>query len=268
MKKSVASLGWIFQNRKMFWDASTSQEILDEVHRGRDTAILPLGAIEQHGAHLVTGYDSWIAKRIATDLSKKVKAWVLPSFEFGTSDHHRGFHGTLTLRESTVMAMMQDLMQSLCESEIKRLILVNGHGGNYSWMRKLGNQFKGMRIVQDGDRPILFSVIRELEIEYPAAALGLHAGLFETSMALHTHTDAVRKNLMKAGLVPANPEKAWTDEEIRGFIAVGLKNSSPNGIIGDPSQASLELGRKFYDRVLERFLELVTESSYQSRSDT
>lgn len=243
----------------MQWDAATSHEIKKEIQNGRTTAFLPLGAIEQHGAHLVTGYDTWIAKKIAGDLAIEFRAWVLPSFEYGTSDHHKGFAGTFTLSESTVMALMKDLMESARENGIQKLVLVNGHGGNYSWMKKLGADYRGVKLVHDGATPILFSVIRELESKYAAGDLGLHAGLFETSMAMHTHRDAVRSDRMAPGLVPADRKKGWSDDEIRSFIAAGLKNSTPTGTIGDPKDSSAVLGERFFARVMEKFRALVAE---------
>jgi creatinine amidohydrolase len=98
--------------------------------------IVPVGATEQHGPHLATGTDWILADAVARQAAaliheRSVRPIVLaPPIPFGASDHHLPFGGTLSLSPETLLAVLLDLARSLHADGGRRLILVNGHGGN------------------------------------------------------------------------------------------------------------------------------------------
>ncbi len=98
--------------------------------------VLPVGATEQHGRHLATGTDALLAEttvRRATELAAPRSPRpliVAPTLAFGTSEHHLPFGATLSLRPETLLAVLLDLARSVSEGGGRRLILLNGHGGN------------------------------------------------------------------------------------------------------------------------------------------
>lgn len=248
----------------MNWSSATSPEIATHIKNGRTLAFLPLGAIEQHGPHLAVSYDSKIAKRLSADLSIEFNGWCLPSFEYGMSEHHIGFAGTITIPGDILRQFVIEIARSLGKQGIETLILINGHGGNYGWMKllpKLTSQ--GLpHIIHDADDPVLFKSIREIAQASAKplvneALLGLHAGLFETSLALHTHPEAVRKNSLANGLLPSNPALGWGQNEISQIISEGLAIHTPNGVIGDARLADDSSGKLFYQILISNFIGLI-----------
>jgi creatinine amidohydrolase len=98
--------------------------------------VLPIGATEQHGRHLATGTDALLAataaeRAAAVAAESSPRELVLaPTLPFGASDHHLPFGGTLSLTPETLLAILLDLVRSVGECGGRRLVLVNGHGGN------------------------------------------------------------------------------------------------------------------------------------------
>lgn len=249
------------------WSENTSEEIRAKITQGWKTAILPMGAIEQHGSHLAVNYDSAVAERIAKDLAQIFYAWILPSFNYGASSHHLGFAGTLSLNESTVLLILSDLASSLKLSGITRLILVNGHGGNYGLIARFAESENthGLNILHDGKEKYIFKAIEEQGADFDTGALGLHGGLFETALALFTHPELVRADHFDIGLMPGE-SGTWTSVEIQKILSLGLSAVTKNGVIGDPTGANAVHGERFYISLLEKYINLCTNSPELSAS--
>jgi creatinine amidohydrolase len=114
----------------------TSAEIAEAIAAGARTAILPLGAIEQHGPHLPLSVDSDHADALALRIAERLgAALVLPTVRVGYSPHHLGFSGTLSVRPSTLEAICLDYCSSLAAHGFTRVVLFSGHIGNYPIMR-------------------------------------------------------------------------------------------------------------------------------------
>jgi len=95
-----------------------------------DRLILVIGSTEQHGRHLVLGTDVWQAWEIAARLSERSGVLLAPPVSYGMSLHHLGFPGTLSLRPQTLSSVVADLLESAYEHGFRRILLLNGHGGN------------------------------------------------------------------------------------------------------------------------------------------
>src|SRR4051812_48646052 len=93
-------------------------------------AVLPLGAIEQHGPHLPLSTDLTVAAATAEAAVRSVDAWLLPALAYTKSDEHAWSSGTLWLSWDTVMRMLVDIGNALSASPVRRLVFLNGHGGN------------------------------------------------------------------------------------------------------------------------------------------
>jgi creatinine amidohydrolase len=94
-----------------------------------DRAVLPLGSTEQH-AYLSLSVDSILAERVAIEAAEPLGVPVFPALAYGITPYFRGYPGTLTLRVTTYMQVIRDLLDSLAGSGFRRIVLVNGHGGN------------------------------------------------------------------------------------------------------------------------------------------
>ena len=101
-----------------------------EEYLGRDDrAVLPLGCTEQH-AYLSLSTDSILAERLAVEAAEPLGVPVFPVLAYGITPYFRAFPGTITLRVKTYMAVVGDIFDAMAEHGFKRILIVNGHGGN------------------------------------------------------------------------------------------------------------------------------------------
>lgn len=101
-----------------------------EDYLGRDDrAVLPLGSTEQH-AYLSLGTDTILAERVAVEAAEPLGVLVFPALAYGLTPHFRAYPGTETLREQTFLSVVRELLDSMAESGFRRILIVNGHGGN------------------------------------------------------------------------------------------------------------------------------------------
>jgi creatinine amidohydrolase len=101
-----------------------------EDYLGRDDrAVLPLGCTEQH-AYLSLSTDSILAERLAVEAAEPLGVAVFPVLAYGITPYFRAFPGTITLRVETYMSVVRDVLNAMAEQEFKRILVVNGHGGN------------------------------------------------------------------------------------------------------------------------------------------
>ena len=94
-----------------------------------DRAVLPLGSTEQH-AYLSLSVDSILSERVSAAAAEPLGVPVFPALAYGITPSFRAYPGTLTLRVETYMRVVRDLLDSLAASGFRRIVLVNGHGGN------------------------------------------------------------------------------------------------------------------------------------------
>jgi creatinine amidohydrolase len=212
-------------------------------------AVLPLGAIEQHGPHLPLSTDFTIASAVAEAAVAEAGEdfWLLPGLAYTKSDEHAWSPGTLWLSWDTVMRVLVDLGNALAASPVRRLVFLNGHGGNSALLqvacRELRRRFgfrtflmhPGVPADQGGTSPAV-----EL-------GMGVHGGLGETSTMLHLRPDLVH---LDRG-VRSVPEKL-TEYEYIGFgkpVSFGWLSDDfgTDGTIGDPTGATAELGKQLFE---------------------
>jgi creatinine amidohydrolase len=103
--------------------------MVEEYLRHDDRAVLPLGCTEQH-AYLSLSTDSILAERLAVEAAEPLGVPVFPVIAYGITPYFRAFPGTITLRVETYMAILRDMLDAMAEQGFKRILIVNGHGGN------------------------------------------------------------------------------------------------------------------------------------------
>jgi len=94
-----------------------------------DRCILPLGSVEQHG-YLSLAVDETLAERVAQDAAAPLGIPVFPALPYGLAPYFAGYPGSVTLRVDTYVRVIRDLLDSLRRSGFRRVLIVNGHGGN------------------------------------------------------------------------------------------------------------------------------------------
>jgi creatinine amidohydrolase len=216
-------------------------------------AIVPLGSCEQHGPHLTLDTDmaiaNAIARRLATELGDD--AVLCPPLGYGLSEHHLAFAGTLTLRPATYLAIVGDLLESLQDAGLQRVLLVNGHGGNIDALRLAARTARRDRKMLVAS--IMWATLAADEVAAVASsdAYG-HACETETSVAMALAADRVRTERLGS-----QGERYTVDELIdppRGKVdeSVWLHEWSSDGALGDPSLATEAAGRRIVEAVHRR----------------
>jgi creatinine amidohydrolase len=219
-------------------------------------AIIPTGSIEQHGPHLALQTDTAIASGLAERLAEELgaDAILLPRLDYGLSEHHMHFPGTLTLRPESYLALIGDIVESLAHWGQRRVLIVNGHGGNIDALRLASRSARR-------DRGSLLASVMwarmaadEIASRVASDRYG-HACESETSVAMAIAPDVVYTDRIAApgARISADP---MTDPPA-GIVdqAVMLHEWSADGALGDPRLASADDGRAIVEVVAERTLE-------------
>jgi creatinine amidohydrolase len=207
---------------------------LDERVRAA-TVLLPIGSLEQHGPHLPLTTDTLVAATVAAEVAAAHPVRRLPPLTFSCSHEHAAWPGTVSISATTLAAVVTDVAASLQRAGATRLVLVNGHGGNYV----LGN------VVQEasagrGLSMALFPGEPEWVAARVAAGLetsswtDMHAGELETSILLHAHPHLVGE---------LGPHLDHVAEDRRHLLDRGLRAYTESGVVGRPSLASARKGR-------------------------
>jgi creatinine amidohydrolase len=248
----------------MRWEELSVPEI-DALDREHAVLMLPLGSVEQHGRHLPVGTDTMLATELAVAAADRCSgpAVVLPPPWYGLSAHHMRFPGTITLTVTTMLALVEDIVASLVAHGFRRIVLVNGHGGNSGVVdvlaTTLGHRYYGRaRIAGLTYFHLAAEAIARLRVS-TRGGMG-HACEFETAMMQHVHPGLVVMSRAETTYPDTGTEYVGTDllggSRVRTYNDFG--DLSPSGTLGDPLLASPEAGARFHEAVtaeLVKFLE-------------
>jgi creatinine amidohydrolase len=118
----------------MLWEHLTSPDIKTAAEKNLVT-VLPIGSIEIHGPHMPTGTDSITIREVARMAAEKEPAVVLPTLYYAYVPENRHFPGTISLSAKTLLPMLEEICDEVARNGFKKIIIVNGHGGNNSLLR-------------------------------------------------------------------------------------------------------------------------------------
>ncbi|WP_321447640.1 creatininase family protein [uncultured Cohaesibacter sp.] len=229
-------------------------------------AVLPIAAIEQHGPHLPTGTDAILAEGyIEAVLALKpddLPIIFLPVQQVGWSEEHLDGVGTLTSSWKHLLPLWMDICLSVKRAGVKRLIIINSHGGNVPLMDILIQDLR----VHHG---MVASATNWLRLGYPEGlfepdeiAYGIHGGDVETSMMLALRPDLVC--LDEAGVFPSRQQEMAEGNEHLSFYGrkqLGWMVTDLNeaGVVGDAARANAEKGRTLIEYIAGQFVSYARE---------
>ncbi len=214
--------------------------------------ILPIGSTEQHGPNGLIGTDAICAEVFARAVGEAADALVAPTIAVGMAQHHLGFAGSMTLRPSTLIAVVRDMVQSLARHGFERFFFINGHGGNVATVTAAfseiyaeaslspggGNGYSPRCTLQNWyDMP----AARQLSRELYGHQEGSHATPSEVSVTFHAYPEAIKQAVLSPELAPSG---RFTD-------SADYRRRFPDGRIGsNPGLARAEHGKRILDAVV------------------
>lgn len=231
-----------------------------------DLAILPIGAVEQHGPHCPCGSDAYNAMGIAEAVAKKTNAMILPCPWYGGHPHHHwGMPGTIPLTFETHISMLCDIIRGAAQAGYNKFLIISAHGQTMSMftaVHKLG--IEGFFTVGSTWYDFLRDNKDILE-DYM-----WHADEAETSVALSLYGDLVHMDLAVPGggtplidpkwkIAPGQYAGPGMLYHFEGTFGLPEADDLKTGVIGDPSNASKEKGDKIVDRVSDMYADLIKE---------
>jgi creatinine amidohydrolase len=224
----------------------------------RSILIVPIGAIEHHGPHLPLITDALMAEAAATaavgaGVEAGLDLWQLPTLSVGKSDEHYWAPGTLWLTAATLMAVLEDLGRSVATTPANKIVFMNGHGGNIALLQVANRQLRRMFGLQTFTMPAMRIVAGSGKNGEPDEfGQGIHGGFAETSAVMHLRPDLVDESLFVRNV----PEYMAGYEQL-GFNATPVSfgwisdDFGPSGVIGDPTGANAEAGKRSFDSSIE-----------------
>jgi len=234
------------------------KEVEEAIRKGKNTVIVPVGSIEQHGPHLPEGTDTFIGEVLGERIARILgNALVAPAIRPGCSQHHMDFPGTITIKPETLMKIVKEICICLAKHGFKTIVLLPTHGGNFApitaVLPEISSELKDVRIVALTDLKEFIDKMNEVMVKYGASIkeAGSHAGASETSIMLALNEKLVRMDLAEKGFMGK-----YTRTKL---YSLGLKAISPNGIIGDPGKASKKAGKAIIESLAQHFASKIKE---------
>lgn len=231
-----------------------------------EVAVLPVGATEPHGYHLPYGTDIFWGEKLADQIceaafQRGAKVILLPTIPYGVDSNLLQFQLTVNVHQSTLDAVIVDVIHSLESHEINKLVIFNGHGGN---------NFKPLLHSLYGRTKIFVCVLDWWKIDPNSQhmifdEIGDHAGELETSMALMLFEDLV--HFEEAGNGYAKESRFGAINQKWVSITRPWHILTEDTGVGDPRKATKEKGKAFLNIVIEQASHFLTELSNSKVDD-
>lgn len=208
-------------------------------------AVLPIGAFEQHGHHLPLNTDTVRADHCAQYVAESLDAALLPAIPYGTSLEHKGFRGSISLSPEALTRIVESITDDLESQSFDRLIIINGHGGNFALfpcIRSINRADRAIKIIAASPGAFYKKQYQQNEV---------HAGENETS-------------IMLAIGAPVGDDRRDHDCCADGFLQAdlntfGIGRMNKNGVWGFPSKATRDKGQTLINESYARMITFIKE---------
>ena len=242
------------QNLSFKMEELSAPEFITAVEKSSKTIILPIGVFEKHGPHMPLGTDLYTAREIALRAAEKEYTVVFPWYYFSQINEARHQPGTIAYSPEIIWKVLQETLDELSRNGFKKIIIINGHGGNNAFL----NYFGMAQLSEKRDYALYWfqptydpEVIKKAEALTQHDRYDQHAGNRETSMVKAVVPDLV------------HPEKAAQQSGVDLDRLKNLPNvysgiwwyaRYPNHYSGDGSKANAQAGELILNSVVEQFV--------------
>ncbi len=242
------------QNLSFKMEELSAPEFITAVEKSSKTIILPIGVFEKHGPHMPLGTDLYTAREIALRAAEKEYTVVFPWYYFSQINEARHQPGTIAYSPEIIWKVLQETLDELSRNGFKKIIIINGHGGNSAFL----NYFGMAQLSEKRDYALYWfqpsydpEVIKKAEALTQHDRYDQHAGNRETSMV-----EAIVPDLV-------HPEKAGQQSGVDLDRMKNLPNvysgiwwyaSYPNHYSGDGTKANAKAGELILNSVVEQFV--------------
>jgi creatinine amidohydrolase len=253
----LGSLSLGAQNLSYKLEELTAPDFIPAVEKSSETCILPIGVFEKHGPHMPLGTDLYTAREIALRAAEKEYTVVFPWYYFSQINEARQQPGTIAYSPELIWKVLQETLDELNRNGFKKIIIVNGHGGNSAFL----NYFGMAQLSERRDYSLYwFQPSYDPEVLKKAVALtqhdpyDQHAGNRETSMMMDIVPDLIHTD--RAG------QQSGVDlERLKHlphvYTGIWWYARYPNHYSGDGSKANAEAGKLILDQVVDQFVETI-----------
>jgi creatinine amidohydrolase len=231
---------WVWPQAKLsvHWEELTAADFRDAVRQSQETCLLPFGILEKHGPHLPLGTDLLDVRHAALAAAQKEYAIVFPEYYFGQIFEARHEPGTIAYSSHLQLELLQETTDEMARNGCKKIIVVNGHGGNESLLP----YFAQTQLAQSHDYVVYLLPIVEVPPGGPAkksTGPDMHAGEGETSSMLISRPDLVH---MDRAREESGADQARLHLPDGLYTAIWWYARFPEHYSGNGSVATKELG--------------------------
>jgi creatinine amidohydrolase len=220
------------------WEELTAADFREGIHRAQGTCVLPFGILEKHGPHMPLGTDLLDVRYAALHAAEKEYAIVFPEYYFGQIAEARHEPGTIAYTREMQLALLQETTDEMARNGCKKVIIVNGHGGNESLLPF----FAQTQLDKPHDYVVYVFDKRSPDSGGPKkkTSIDMHAGESETSKMLIARPDTV--HMERAGNESgADQRRQNLPDDV--YTGIWWYARFPNHYSGDGSAATAELGK-------------------------
>lgn len=251
--------------KPFYWNELTSPDFAS-LDKDSTIAVLPIASTEQHGPHLPISTDVTIANGLIDEVRKilpeHLNILVLPTQVIGKANEHMYGPGTLSLGADLLIPAWTAIGQKVSEAGIRKMVIVNSHGGNLDIMRIVGRECRvrfnmAVLTTQWAHFGTPDGMISDHENTF-----GIHGGDVETSLMLHFRPDLVKMENAQNFVSKAE----WMAENFKYIrplpphsLAWIAHDLNPYGVLGDAAKGTAEKGKAIARKYAEGFVELLEE---------
>ncbi len=240
---------------------------IEALNADRVVVVCPLGSLEQHGHHLPLLTDTHLVSEVANRVERNLPEKVLltPTLWLGASDHHLDFPGTVSVANTLYVEMIKSLVACFTGAGLRRILLLNGHGGNIAPAEVAITEAVNTTDAGDSAHIVLGSYWAVAGPEFAADKHGMetpavsHACEYETSMMQVVRGELVHLDQAQVGKpVQDGP---FYHSELGGRISVAARfqNMSASGAMGRPQAATPKKGESLLSAAAAQVTDLVTD---------